>query len=142
MANLPLTGQQLNAMREKLQQSGLRATNQRLTLAHLLFGHGNRHVTAELLYKEASKTGLGISLATIYNTLNQFHEAGLLREVIIDQNRSYFDTNLHEHHHFFVESEARLIDIDEDEISLGEMPNAPAGFRTDSIQVVIRLKDA
>ena len=142
MAIQPPTGQQSSVMREKLQQAGLRTTKQRLMLAHLLFGSGNRHVTAEILYAEASKTGLGVSLATIYNTLNQFHEAGLLCEVIIDQNRSYFDTNLHEHHHFFVESDARLIDINEDEISLGQMPDAPDGFQTDSIQVVIRLKDA
>ena len=122
-----------------LKQAGLRTTKPRLVLAALLFAAGNRHVTAETLAEEARQAGLNVSQATIYNTLNQFLAAGLLREVQVDQSRSYFDTNLSDHHHFFVEDEARLIDIDAAAVQLAELPPAPDGYRTDRVDVVIRL---
>lgn len=141
MAPLSLSSQVKANLSEKLRSAGLRTTKQRILLAHLLFGAGNRHITAEILFDEASRSGLRVSQATIYNTLNQFHKAGLLHEVIIDQGRSYFDTNLEEHHHFYVENEARLIDIDQDEIVMGDLPKPPSGYQTDGIQIVIRLSN-
>lgn len=125
---------------EKLKQGGLRTTRPRLLLAELLFAHGNRHVTAEKLHAEAQAAGLKISQATIYNTLNQFVEAGLLREVQVDRTRSYFDTNLDRHHHFYVEEDGDLIDIQEDAIALDRLPDSPNGYTIAGVDVVIRLR--
>jgi Fur family iron response transcriptional regulator len=92
---------------ERLRSAGLRPTRQRLALVRLLFDHGDRHVSAEALHAEAQRAGVRVSLATIYNTLNQFTEAGLLREVVVEAGRSYFDTNTGDHHHFFFEGPRR-----------------------------------
>lgn len=124
----------------RLKAKGLRTTMPRLQLADLLFAQGNRHVTAEKLYAEARAAALKISQATIYNTLNQFCDAGLLREVQVDQARSYFDTNLDDHHHFYVEDEGRLIDIPQDAIALERLPDSPQGFSIAGVDVVIRLQ--
>jgi Fur family iron response transcriptional regulator len=124
---------------ERLKTCGLRTTQPRLLLADLLFRDGNRHVTAEKLHGEARAAGLKISQATIYNTLNQFVEAGLLREVQVDRARSYFDTNVHSHHHFYVEDEGRLIDIPTDAIALERLPDSPEGFEVAGVDVIIRL---
>jgi Fur family transcriptional regulator, iron response regulator len=85
-----------------LRRAGLRPTRQRVALAALLFGNGDRHVTAEILHEEAVKAGERVSLATVYNTLHQFERAGLLREIAIGGQRAYFDTNISNHNHFFV----------------------------------------
>lgn len=122
-----------------LKQAGLRTTQPRLALAALLFGNGNRHVTADVLHDEARAAGLQISQATVYNTLNQFRDAGLLREVQVDQARSYFDTNLDDHQHFFIEAENRLIDIAADAVSLDRLPAVPTGYDMDRVDVIIRL---
>ena len=124
---------------EKLIDAGLRVTKPRLQLAHLLFSCGDRHVTAELLHREARLAGLSISQATVYNTLNQFHEAGLLRQVQVDQARSYFDTNLDAHHHFYVEDEARLIDIAANAVDVARLPQSPEGYDVSRVEVIIRL---
>ena len=134
-----LTPEQIGRLSGKLRAAGLRSTRPRLALAHLLFGAGNRHVTAETLHEEARNAGLSVSQATIYNTLNQFLSAGLLSEVIVDHARSYFDTNVAEHHHFFIEDEARLIDIPLDEVVLSTLPDAPSGYYPTGVDVVIRL---
>ena len=134
-----LTSEQIDRLSGKLRAAGLRSTRPRLALAHLLFGAGNRHVTAETLHEEARNVGLSVSQATIYNTLNQFLSAGLLSEVIVDHARSYFDTNVAEHHHFFIEDEARLIDIPLDEVVLSTLPDAPSGYYPTGVDVVIRL---
>ena len=134
-----LTPEQIDRLSGQLRAAGLRSTRPRLALAHLLFGAGNRHVTAETLHEEARKAGLSVSQATIYNTLNQFLSAGLLSEVIVDQARSYFDTNVTEHHHFFIEDEARLIDIPFDEVVFSSLPDAPTGYDQTDVDVVIRL---
>ena len=123
----------------KLKSAGLRTTRPRVALAHLLFGQGDRHITAEALHSEARAAGLSISKATIYNTLNQFHEAGILREVQVEKARSYFDTNISDHHHFYVEGEGRLIDIEQNAISVDKLPSSPEGFRVTGVDVVIRL---
>jgi len=124
----------------KLVSAGMRPTRQRTALGGLLFGGGDRHVTAEQLHAEAERAGVRVSLATVYNTLHQFTAAGLLREVAIEGAKTYFDTNTSDHCHFYVESEGELIDIDEP-ISISQLPEVPAGKRVSRVDVLIRLVD-
>lgn len=127
------------AIRERLRASGLRPTRQREELAGLLFGEGDRHVTAETLHREAMVAGTQVSLATVYNTLHQFTQAGLLREVVVDSGRAYFDTNTSRHHHFFNTHTHELADIHGDAISVGRLPEAPEGTRVEDVEVVVRV---
>ena len=127
---------------ERLRAAHLRPTRQRLALAKLLFEKGDRHVTAEMLHGEAQGAGIRVSLATVYNTLHQFTAAGLLREIVVDSSRSYFDTNVTEHHHFYFEDSGRLQDICDGHISVGELPKPPAGTSVRRVDVVIRLAEA
>ena len=129
-------------MLERLRAAGLRPTRQRLALARLLFEGGNRHVTAEQLHAEARREEIPVSLATIYNTLNQFRKAGLLREVVIDSGRSWFDTNLEDHHHFFHEATGALTDFAAEGLAVEGVPAAPDGMDVERIEVVVRLRDA
>ncbi len=124
---------------ELLRRAKLRPTRQRVTLGFLLFGSGDRHVTAEILHAEAVAAGEKVSLATVYNTLHQFRQAGLLRELAIDGSRAYFDTNTSNHNHFFVENEGRLIDIPDDAIRIDGVLQPPAGMKISHIDVVVRL---
>jgi Fur family iron response transcriptional regulator len=126
----------------RLRQAGLRPTRQRVELAGLLFQDCDRHVTAESLHDEVSKSGVKVSLATVYNTLHQFTQAGLLRQVVVDAARSYFDTNTGEHQHFFLESEGLLIDIPGQTIAVAGVPVPPAGLAVDRVDVVVRVKRA
>jgi len=126
----------------RLRQSGLRPTRQRVELAGLLFDECDRHVTAESLRDDITKAGVKVSLATVYNTLHQFTEAGLLRQVIVDAARSYFDTNTGDHQHFFLEKEGMLIDIPGDAISVAGVPAPPPGLTVDRVDVVVRVKRA
>jgi len=123
----------------RLRACGLRPTRQRIALAKLLFDDGDRHVTAELLHAEAKTANIRVSLATVYNTLHQFTEAGLLREIVVDSQRCYFDTYTSEHHHFFFEKSNRLEDIPADEIVVTSLPSAPDGTEIKSVDVVIRV---
>jgi len=127
---------------QRLREVGLRPTRQRVELASVLFKGEDRHVTAESLYDEASGLGLRISLATVYNTLHQFTHAGLLRQVIVDAARGYFDTNTGDHQHFFLEDEGALIDIPGDQITVAGVPAPPAGLAVDRVDVVVRVKRA
>ena len=120
---------------------GLRPTRQRVALARLLFDHGHRHVTAEQLHSEAKAAEIPVSLATIYNTLNQFTRAGLLREVVVEPGRSYFDTNTNDHHHFYFEDSGSLRDIPGDQVELGNLPAAPEGTSVDRVDVIIRVRE-
>lgn len=124
---------------EMLRGAGLRPTRQRLGLARLLFKDGDRHVTAEQLHAEALGADLRVSLATIYNTLNQFSEVGLLREVMAEPGRSYFDTNTSDHHHFFHEESGQLQDIPADAIAVGAVPAPPEGMRVERVDIVVRV---
>lgn len=125
----------------RLRDAGLRPTRQRLSLAKLLFEAGHdRHVTAEVLHEEAERTNARVSLATVYNTLHQFTECGLLREIVVDSGKTYFDTNTRDHHHFFDEHEAALTDIPAQEVILDGLPETPAGKRISRVDVVIRLE--
>ncbi len=123
-----------------LRNAGLRPTRQRMALGWLLFGKGDRHVTAEMLFEEATKAKVPVSLATVYNTLHQFTDAGLLRNVAVDAAKTYFDTNPGEHHHFFVEGENGLLDIPGAEVAVDRLPVPPAGFEIARVDVVVRLR--
>jgi len=123
----------------KLHASGLRPTRQRQLLAELLFAEHDRHVSAEVLHAEALAKGEHVSLATVYNTLHQFRSAGLVRELAIDASRAYFDTNVSNHNHFFVEADGVLLDIPSDTIRVDGLPEPPAGMRISHIDVVVRL---
>ena len=124
----------------RLREAGLRPTRQRVELAGVLFQSGDRHVTAESLHDEVANAGVKVSLATVYNTLHQFTEAGLLRQVIVDAARSYFDTNTGDHQHFFVEKEGLLIDIPGESIAVAGVPTPPAGLSVDRVDVVVRVR--
>jgi Fur family iron response transcriptional regulator len=120
---------------------GLRPTRQRLTLAALLVGDGkNRHVTAESLFDLCRNTDEKVSLATVYNTLRTFCEAGLMREVTVDGSKSYFDTRVDDHPHFFWEDTATLTDAPAEELEITRLPDAPKGAEIASVDVVIRLR--
>ncbi len=124
---------------ERLRGVGLRPTRQRLALAKLLFEGVNRHVTAEILYAEAQAADIRASLATVYNTLHQFTTVGLLREIIVDSQRSYFDTNIYDHHHFFHEGSGKLEDIPGDQIVVSSIPSPPDGAKVKSVNVIVRV---
>ena len=124
----------------RLRSAGLRPTRQRVDLASVLFKGHDRHVTAESLHEEVVSLGLKISLATVYNTLHQFTRAGLLRQVIVDAARGYFDTNTGDHQHFFLENEGTLIDIPGEDIQVSGVPLPPSGMAVDRVDVVVRVK--
>jgi Fur family iron response transcriptional regulator len=125
---------------ERLRQIGLRPTRQRVALAQLLFDVPDRHVTAEQLHGEAVAAAIRVSLATVYNTLHQFTAAGLMREVVVEPGRSYFDTNIDNHHHFFCESTGHLQDIPGELVKVGELPEPPAGAEIRRVDVIIRVR--
>ena len=118
---------------------GTRPTRQRLTLARLLFEQGDRHVTAEQLHGEAVEAAVRVSLATVYNTLHQFIEAGLLREVVVNSGRFYFDTNVSDHHHFFFEDTGQLLDIPGEYVTVCGLPKPPTGAAIRRIDMIIRV---
>lgn len=125
--------------RERLRSAGLRPTRQRRLLADLLFQHAHRHVTAELLHQEAKDAGYAVSLATVYNALHQFTDAGLLQQVIVDPSQSYFDTNIGPHQHFYDEEDGRLTDISAD-ISISGLPQPPKGTKIQRVDLVVRIR--
>ncbi len=131
----------LATLENQLRKAGLRPTQQRVALARLLFGQGDRHVCAEHLHAEALQANVPVSLATIYNTLNQFKSAGLLRELAIEGDRSYFDTNTSNHFHFYDDEKCELMDMSTDDLKFVGMPALPAGKIIDRIDVIVRLKD-
>ena len=124
---------------DRLKAVKLRPTRQRLALAKLLFDKGHCHVSAEQLHGEALAAKVRVSLATVYNTLHQFTALGMLREVVIEPGRSYFDTNVSEHHHFFYEDSGVLQDIPGDNIRLAVLPTPPAGASVMRVDVIVRL---
>jgi Fur family transcriptional regulator, iron response regulator len=134
-----MTSPSSNAL-DRLRAVGLRPTRQRLALARLLLENGDRHITAEQLHGEAADAAIRVSLATVYNTLHQFTEAGLLREVVVEPGRSYFDTNTDDHHHFFCESTGRLQDIPGREVVISGYPLPPGGTTVSRVDVIIRVR--
>ena len=124
-----------------LASANLRPTRQRLALAALLVGDGhNRHVTAESLFDASRTAGEKVSLATVYNTLRAFCDAGLMREITVDGSKSYFDTNTHDHPHFFWEDDSKLTDAPSEQLVIAQLPDAPDGAEIASVDVVIRLR--
>ncbi|MGE5505820.1 MAG: iron response transcriptional regulator IrrA [Actinomycetota bacterium] len=124
---------------DRLRAVGLRPTRQRLALARLLFDNGDRHISAEQLHTEALANNIRVSLATVYNTLHQFTDAGLMREIVVDAGRSYFDTNTSDHHHFFYEKSGKLCDIPAELIAVAKVPDAPEGMRISRVEVIVRV---
>jgi Fur family iron response transcriptional regulator len=135
-----LNGCPWHDVKSMLRSVGLRPTRQRMALGWMLFAKGDRHLTAEMLYEEASKAKVPVSLATVYNTLHQFTEVGLLRQVAVDGSKTYFDTNVSDHHHFFVEGESALLDIPGAEVTVDKTPIAPEGYEIARVDVVVRLR--
>lgn len=135
-----ITGCPWHDVRAMLRRVNLRPTRQRMELGWILFSKGDRHLTAEMLFEEANKARVPVSLATVYNTLNQFTEVGLLRQVAVDGSKTYFDTNVSDHHHFFLEGENALVDIPSAEVTIGAVPPALDGYEVAHVEVVIRLR--
>ncbi len=133
---------QSTAILQRLKGVGLRPTRQRVALAGPLFRSDDRHVTAEQLHQEALGETVRVSLATVYNTLHQFTNAGLLREVVVEAGRSYFDTNVSDHHHFFLVDSGSLVDIAGEHVAVATLPDAPHGTTVERVDVIIRLRDA
>jgi len=127
-------------IRERLRRVGLRPTRQRVSLGWVLFARGDRHISAEMLYEEAMKERIPVSLATIYNTLHQFTQAGLLRELAIDGAKTFFDTDSSEHHHFVVDGENTVIDIPAEAVDVAALPEPPEGYEISRVDVVVRLR--
>jgi Fur family transcriptional regulator, iron response regulator len=124
----------------QLRQADLRPTRQRIALANLLFAKGDRHLTAEDLHDEARAARIPVSLATVYNTLHQFTSAGLLRIVAAEGSRTYFDTNVSDHHHFIIEGDNTVIDIDEGRVTVNNLPEPPEGMEIAHVDVIVRLR--
>ncbi len=128
------------AIDERVREAGLRPTRQRVALAELLFAKGDRHLSAEELHEEATAAGVPVSLATVYNSLHQFTDAGLLRILAVEGAKTYFDTNTSDHHHFFVEGENRVFDIETGPVSVTNLPEPPEGMEIVNVDIVVRLR--
>jgi Fur family iron response transcriptional regulator len=128
------------AIETRLRSAGLRPTRQRVALGDLLFAKGDRHLTVEELHEEAVAVGVPVSLATVYNTLHQFTEAGLIRVLAVESSKTYFDTNVSDHHHFFVEGQNEVVDIPISKLTIGNLPEPPEGMEIAHVDVVVRLR--
>src|SRR5258707_3023691 len=135
-----LTGCPWPDVNEMVQPAGLGPTGQRMALGWLLFGKGARHLTAEMLYEEATLAKVPVSLATVYNTLNQLTDAGLLRQVSVDGTKTYFDTNVTTHHHYYLENSHELVDMPDRHLVLQKMPEVPEGYEIARVDMVVRLR--
>jgi Fur family transcriptional regulator, iron response regulator len=136
---MELSQESTPAVIARLRAVGLRPTRQRLALTRILFDKGHRHVTAEQLHGEALAAAIPVSLATVYNTLHQFTAAGLLRAVVVEPGRSYFDTNVADHHHFFCEAIGLLKDIPAADLTVIGLPVPPSGTEIGRVEVIVRV---
>lgn len=136
----PANAAAAQAAMAKLRAAGLRPTRQRLALGSLLFDGRDRHVTAETLHEEVRGSGANVSLATVYNTLHQFTEAGLLREVVVNAGASHFDTNVGAHHHLYYADTGELHDVDASHVHIAGLPPVPKGTEIERVDVVVRLR--
>ena len=127
-----------NAIR-KIEQNGIRATKQRRILAKLIFDKGTRHISADNLLDEVKKENRKISMATIYNTLKQFTSIGILREIVVDQNKSLYCNNKQSHYHLYIEDEGKIVDIPTQNIDLN-IPSMPACLQLHNIDVIVRIR--
>jgi Fur family iron response transcriptional regulator len=128
------------AIVRKVRDAGLRPTRQRVALAGLLFAKGDRHLSAEELHEEAQTAGVPVSLATVYNTLHQFTEAGMLRILAVEGAKTYFDTNTSDHHHFYIEGDNMVIDIPTGPVTVNNLPDPPEGMEIANVDIVVRLR--
>lgn len=128
------------AVDRRVRDAGLRPTRQRVALADLLFAKGDRHLSAEELHEEALAAGVPVSLATVYNALHQFTDAGLLRILAVEGSKTYFDTNTSDHHHFFVEGENKVFDIDSGPVKVINLPEPPEGMEIANVDIIVRLR--
>lgn len=129
-----------SATDQRVRDAGLRPTRQRIALADLLFAKGDRHLSAEELHEEAIAAGVPVSLATVYNALHQFTDAGLLRILAVEGAKTYFDTNTSDHHHFFIEGENRIFDIMSGPVRITDLPEPPEGMEIVNVDIVVRLR--
>ena len=125
---------------KQLRLVGLRPTRQRIAIAALLLDGRHRHVSADSLIEEITTAGLQVSSGTVYNTLNQFTDAGLLRRVVVHNEYSLFDTNTDHHHHFYEASNDQLVDIPSDDVILAKLPQAPDGHEIKAVDVIIHVQ--
>lgn len=125
---------------KRVRDAGLRPTRQRVALAELLFAKGDRHLSAEQLHEEALAAGVTISLATVYNSLHQFTQAGLLRMLAVEGSKTYFDTNTSDHHHFYIQGENKIFDIAECPVRVVDLPQPPAGMEIANVDILVRLR--
>lgn len=125
---------------QRVRDAGLRPTRQRIALADLLFAKGDRHLSAEELHEEAIAAGVPVSLATVYNALHQFTDAGLLRILAVEGAKTYFDTNTSDHHHFFIEGENKIFDIVSGPVRISDLPEPPEGMEIVNVDIVVRLR--
>lgn len=130
----------LELIEKRLRAADLRPTRQRVALAKLLFAQGDRHLTAEDLQGEANAAKIPVSLATVYNTLHQFTAVGLLRIVASEGSRTYFDTNVSDHHHFIVDGDNTVIDIEDGSVTVNNLPEPPEGMEIAHVDVIVRLR--
>ncbi|HRP77686.1 MAG TPA: Fur family transcriptional regulator [Aquamicrobium sp.] len=137
---MDISPRQDDELETRVREAGLRPTRQRIALAELLFAKGDRHLSAEELHEEAVEAGVTVSLATVYNTLHQFTEAGLLRILALEGSRTYFDTNTSDHHHFFIEGENRVVDIEAAPVSVHNLPEPPEGMEIVNVDIIVRLR--
>ena len=128
------------AVDRRVRDAGLRPTRQRVALADLLFAKGDRHLSAEELHEEALAAGVPVSLATVYNALHQFTDAGLLRILAVEGSKTYFDTNTSDHHHFFVEGENKVFDIYSGPVKVINLPEPPEGMEIANVDIIVRLR--
>jgi Fur family iron response transcriptional regulator len=136
----PLKAKDGQSIDRRVRDAGLRPTRQRLALASLLFAKGDRHLSAEELHEEAQAAGVPVSLATVYNTLHQFTEAGMLRILAVEGSKTYFDTNTSDHHHFFIEGQNTIFDIPDAPVRVVNLPQPPEGMEIANVDIVIRLR--
>jgi Fur family iron response transcriptional regulator len=139
-ASVELTGCPWRDVNERLRAVGLRPTKQRTALGWLLFGKGERHLTAEMLFNEAVQANMSVSLATVYNTVNQLSDLGVLRRVSVDGAKTYYDTNLRNHHHFYFEGSHELVDVPNTEVCFEAIPEIPHDHEVVRIDMIIRLR--
>jgi Fur family transcriptional regulator, iron response regulator len=137
-----MEGCPVHSLRKRLRAARLRPTRQRVALGWLLFGKGHRHVTAEMLFEEARVVKSPVSMATIYNTLHQFTQAGLLREIAVEGSKAFFDTNPLPHAHFLIEETGALLDIPAGALRLVQSPVAPEGYEIDRVELIVRIRRA
>ncbi|GAA0595999.1 Fur family transcriptional regulator [Paenochrobactrum glaciei] len=141
--NIPVLHADSMLMEHRLRDAGLRPTRQRVALASLIFARGDRHLSAEELHEEAVVADVPVSLATVYNTLHQFTEAGMLRIIAIEGAKTYFDTNISDHQHFFLEGENVVFDIPHSakgQPVVANMPDAPEGMEIVNVDIIVRLR--